>query len=212
MKISLRALELDLKNFKPYSEKDRFGEVMSSFFEQAKAQYSLLEEMQKKMETLYTEVAKYFAFDSKKYTMEECFGDIKQFKDQYIQACDENLKRRELEEKNRRAKEAKEKAEKERKERLSNKIDPTNSDNQMDQGLMEQLINSLHTGSAFAQHKRKRTKAVTPQGKFSESLKIYTKLTAILFFVDRRQQLSRSRSRAQIDQRAMQSAMFNANY
>lgn len=164
IKTSLRALELDLKNFKPYSDKDRFGKVMSSFLENTKTQYALLEEMQSKMESLYLEVAKYFSFDSKKYTMDECFGDIKQFKDQYICACEENLKRRELEIKNRRAKEAREKAEKERKERINNKIDPTNTDNQMDQGLMEHLIHSLHTGSAFAQHKRKRTKAVTPQG------------------------------------------------
>lgn len=38
-----------------------------------------MEGMAKKMSTLYLETAKYFAFDPKKYTMEEFFGDIKAF-------------------------------------------------------------------------------------------------------------------------------------
>lgn len=179
IRTGLRELELDLKNFKPYSDKDRFGEVMTTFKTDAQDQYSLLEEMLKKMETLYADLAKYFTFDVKQYSLDECFGDLKQFKDQYVQACSENLKIRELEEKNRRTKEAKEKMERERRERVSRQIDPKNSANPMDQGLMEHLLNSLHTGIVF-QHKRKRTKAVTPQGKFS--VKINPPICALYIF------------------------------
>lgn len=157
-------MELDLKNFKPYSPDDCFYEVMSKFRDKAQDEYSLLDGMHKKMEASYIELGKYFAFDPKHYAMEEFFNDMKQFKDQFAHAVIENRKQREIEEKNRRAKEAKAKVEKERRERVSHKIDPTKADG-MDQGLMEHLLNSLHSGSAFAQHKRKRTKAVTPQGK-----------------------------------------------
>lgn len=169
MRVNLRKLESELKNFKPICEQDKFEVVMASFKEEAQKQYSLLQEMQIKMETLFADLAKYFAFDAKKYSMEDCFRDIKEFKDLYINACEENQKRRELEEKNRRVKEAKEKAEKERKKRKLNKIDPKNTAAQMEQGLMEQLMDSLHSGSAFAQHKRKRTKVATPQGKHLQS-------------------------------------------
>ena len=164
MKNGLRELELDLKNFKPHSDDDRYGSVMKGFHEMAQTEYSLLENMRKKMESLYQELAAYFSFEPKKYTMDDCFGDIKLFKDQYMQACADNALRREMEEKSRRAKEQKEKLEKEKRERSSMKV-VLNKDgpDQNDQGLMEHLLNSLHSGTAFAQ-RRKRNKAVTPQG------------------------------------------------
>lgn len=167
LKSNLKRLELDLKSFKKHSAEDLFGDVMTVFGEEAKSQCSLLDEMYRKMEQKYSVLSKYLSFEEKKYKMDDCFADIKQFKDQFVQALQENLKAREREEKNRRAKEAKEKAEKEKKERINQRIDPSNSDQQ--EGLMEQLLNSLHTGSAFAQHKRKRTKAVTPQSKSPRS-------------------------------------------
>ncbi len=37
--------------------------------------------MFKKLEALFQGTAKYFAFDPKKYAMEEFFGDLKTFKD-----------------------------------------------------------------------------------------------------------------------------------
>lgn len=156
-------MELDLKTFKPHNCEDRFGDVMKQFCELAKEQYLLVDGMYKKMETSYLELSKYFTFEIKQYPMEDCFNDLKQFKDQYIQALADNHKQREIEEKNRRNKEAKEKAQKERRERVSHKIDPKIADC-MEQGLMEHLLSSIHDGSAFAQHKRKRNKPVTPQG------------------------------------------------
>ena len=179
MKSSIKSLDLDLKNFKAHSEEDRFGSVMRDFADHAIEQYSILEGMHKRMEALYLDLAAYFSFEPKQYTMDECFGDIKLFKDQYIAAAAENVARREMEEKARRAKEQKEKMEKEKRERASNKIAiPTSGSDTNDQGLMEQLLNSLHSGTAFAQ--RKGRKGVGPP----------------MRPVDRRQQFSRSRSRS----------------
>ena len=82
------------------------------------------------MERLYAELSEYYVFDKAKYTLEEFFGDIKTFKDQfkqvrsihskiyllkiYFQAYDSMLKEREAEAKLARAREAREKADKER--------------------------------------------------------------------------------------------------
>ena len=155
----------DLKSFKPHNDEDRFGSVMKEFLEQAKEQRSVLVEINKKMEGLYENLGKYFAFAPSKYTIELCFADLKTFKDQYKQAVAENIARRQLEEKNRRAKEAKEKAEKERKERASNKIDPFNTTSENEQGLMEHLLSSINSGQAFALKRRTRKNPTTPQGK-----------------------------------------------
>ena len=38
-----------------------------------------------KMERLYAELSEYYVFDKLKYTLEEFFGDIKTFKDQFKQ-------------------------------------------------------------------------------------------------------------------------------
>lgn len=43
-----------------------------------------MQEMFKKMELLYTELAEYYAFDKQKYTLEEFFTDLKTFKDSFI--------------------------------------------------------------------------------------------------------------------------------
>lgn len=51
------------------------------FLKDAQQQQELLAAMYKKLETLYASTAKYFAFDPKKYTMEEFFSDMKTFKD-----------------------------------------------------------------------------------------------------------------------------------
>ena len=92
------------------------------------------------MERLYAELSEYYVFDKLKYTLEEFFGDIKTFKDQFKQvglvrkvlmeicpsswvppikllfnqAYDSMLKERESEAKLARAREAREKADKER--------------------------------------------------------------------------------------------------
>ena len=53
------------------------------WFVDAQAQYSLLQSMGTKMDSLYTELAEYFVFDRRKYTLEELFSDLKIFKDKF---------------------------------------------------------------------------------------------------------------------------------
>jgi len=57
---------------------------MHQFVGIAKEQCEILEGMHKRMSTSYQKMAKYFCFDSKKYTMDEFFGDIKTFIDGFV--------------------------------------------------------------------------------------------------------------------------------
>lgn len=43
----------------------------------------MLEGMFKKMSSLFGDMGKYFTFDTKKYSMDEFFGDIKTFMEQF---------------------------------------------------------------------------------------------------------------------------------
>ena len=87
MESSIKNLETDLKNASKTNQDpdDRFEEAMGTFSTEARAQYSILNAMGSKMESLYTNLAEYFVFDKQKYTLEEFFGDIKLFKDQFKQ-------------------------------------------------------------------------------------------------------------------------------
>lgn len=155
MKKSITELELDLKTFKPYNSSDKFNDIMVPFLVDAKEKFEVLEQMFAKMDRLFKEIAQYYVFDPKKYTMEDLFTDIKTFKDQFIEAHKENIKAREQEEKIRRAREAKEKAEQEKKERQSKKLKLVDIGKEQE-GVMDSLLEALQTGSAFAQTKRKR--------------------------------------------------------
>lgn len=44
----------------------------------------MLQNMFKNMDSLYTEVSEHYSFDRQKYTIEEFFGDIKTFKDDFL--------------------------------------------------------------------------------------------------------------------------------
>ena len=85
---SIRNLETDLKNSSRTNQEpdDKFEDAMGTFSTEARAQYSILAAMGSKMESLYTDLAEYFVFDRQKYTLEEFFGDIKLFKDQFKKA------------------------------------------------------------------------------------------------------------------------------
>ena len=84
---SIKSMEIDLKNCSSASldPEDRFKETMEAFAEEASAQYSILDAMASKMEKLYTGLSEYFVFDKNKYSLEEFFGDIKLFIDQFKQ-------------------------------------------------------------------------------------------------------------------------------
>ena len=60
-----------------------FLNLPHDFISSAKEQYSVLHGMQKKMALLYKDMGKFYAFDIKKYTMEEFFQDLKTFKDSF---------------------------------------------------------------------------------------------------------------------------------
>ena len=169
MRKSIKDLELDLKNFKPINSDDKFVQIMTTFLVEAKDKFQLLEQMFAKMERLFQEIARYYAFDPKKYTMDEFFNDIKSFKDQFIEAKNENIKKREMEDKLRRAQKAKEKAEKEKLERKSKCVNLDIAKEQ--EGVMDSLLEALQTGSAFPQPKRKRQqRAINPNGMTTDLL------------------------------------------
>ena len=60
---------------------------MYQFVGVAKETCEVLEEMRKRMIASYQQMAKYFCFDAKKYTMDEFFGDIKTFIDGFVVTC-----------------------------------------------------------------------------------------------------------------------------
>jgi len=174
---NIKNLETDLKNARNTDPDDRFEEAMGAFCSEARSQCATLMTMGTKMERLYAELSEYYVFDKAKYTLEEFFGDIKTFKDQFKQAYDSMLKEREAEAKLARAREAREKADKERSDRAAKKralVDFNADDNQ--EGVMDSLLEALKTGTAFSRD-QKRKRAARPAG------------------AERRAQLNRSRSR-----------------
>ncbi|XP_066262081.1 protein diaphanous isoform X2 [Euwallacea similis] len=175
MDSSIRNLKTDLENNKvPQSDEDKFVEVMEKFSKEAREQCDVMQEMFKKMESLYSDLAEYYAFDKQKYTLEEFFTDLKTFKDSFIQAKEDNRKQREIEEKKEKVRLANEKKEQEKERNKRKLIDMNPKQNQ--EGVMDSLLAALSNGSAFAEnHKRKR--GTRPAG------------------AERRAQLQRSRSR-----------------
>ncbi|XP_053366683.1 protein diaphanous homolog 1 [Clarias gariepinus] len=153
----IKNLEKDIETFPPpQNEKDKFVEKMTIFVASAREQFEKLQLMHGNMEKQYEDLGKYFVFDPKKISPEELFGDLFNFKNMFQQAVMENQKRKEAEEKMRRAKLAKEKAEKEKEERQK-KINAGHTLNINDDGdetgIMDGLLEALQSGAAF---KRKR--------------------------------------------------------
>ncbi|XP_015122157.1 protein diaphanous isoform X2 [Diachasma alloeum] len=164
MESNIKNLEQDLANSKiPQSEQDCFIETMAPFAKKARESFEVMQSMYKNMETLYTDISDFFAFDKQKYTIEEFFGDIKKFKDDFVQSQKEIIKLREGEEKQRRAREAREKAELERAARAARKralVDMNAHETQ--EGVMDSLMEALQTGSAFSrpdQRRKRQTRA-----------------------------------------------------
>lgn len=156
MKRSINDLEKDLRNFKPHNSDDRFGDVMSKFLKEANERFQKLQTMFAKMDKLYKNLATYYAFDPKTYTMDEFFTDIKTFKDQFIGAHKENAKLREQEEKMRRATIDREKREVERQKKLQyHNMANSELNGDDDKGLMDNLMSRLETGAAFALRPRR---------------------------------------------------------
>uniref|UniRef100_A0A663FHT6 Protein diaphanous homolog 2 n=1 Tax=Aquila chrysaetos chrysaetos TaxID=223781 RepID=A0A663FHT6_AQUCH len=157
----IQRLELDIKNFpKTQDEHDKFVEKMSiSFFfaESAREIYEKLSNMHNNMNKLYENLGEYFTFDPKVISIEEFFGDLSNFRTLFLEALKENNKRREMEEKTKRAKLAKEKAEREKLERQKKKQQLIDMNKEGDEtGVMDSLLEALQSGAAF-RDRRKRT-------------------------------------------------------
>uniref|UniRef100_A0A8C1UYH2 Diaphanous related formin 1 n=1 Tax=Cyprinus carpio TaxID=7962 RepID=A0A8C1UYH2_CYPCA len=152
----IKDLEKDIETFPPpQSDRDKYVEKMTSFVATAQEQFVKLKLMHENMEKQYEDLGKYFVFDPKKISPEEFFGDLNNFRNMFQQAAKENQKRKEAEEKIRRAKLAREKAEKEKEEKQkrmnAGQIPNINDDDET--GIMDGLLEALQSGAAF---KRKR--------------------------------------------------------
>ncbi|XP_049824358.1 protein diaphanous isoform X3 [Aethina tumida] len=178
MDTSIKNLQQDIANNRlPQSDNDRFVEVMEEFAKSARQECDILMTMFKNMESLYAEIAEYYAFDKQKYTLEEFFTDLKTFKDSFITAQQDNEREREQEEKREKARLAKEKQDKERQAREANKVKLIDmNQTETKEGVMDSLLEALSTGSAFGREQR-RKRGPRPAG------------------AERRAQLQRSRSR-----------------
>uniref|UniRef100_A0A671UA95 Diaphanous related formin 1 n=1 Tax=Sparus aurata TaxID=8175 RepID=A0A671UA95_SPAAU len=148
----IKSLEKDLETFPPpQNDKDLFAEKI--FVATAREQHEKLDLLHKNMEKQYNDLGEFFVFDPKKISAEEFFGDLNTFKNMFLQAVKENQKRKEAEEKIKRAKLAREKAEKEKEEKLKkNQLLDINAEGD-ETGIMDGLLEALQSGAAF---RRKR--------------------------------------------------------
>ncbi|XP_054255201.1 protein diaphanous homolog 3 isoform X2 [Indicator indicator] len=158
MEQQLQQLEKDLQTFPvPEDKHDKFVAKMSSFLLHAREDFQKLSRMHENMEKLYQNVMGYYAIDLKKVSVEEFLTDLNNFRTMFMQAVKENMRRREAEEKQKRAKIAKEKAEKEKQERQQKKKRLLEMKTEGEEtGVMDSLLEALQSGAAF-RDRRKRT-------------------------------------------------------
>uniref|UniRef100_A0AAQ5YMV7 Diaphanous-related formin 2 n=1 Tax=Amphiprion ocellaris TaxID=80972 RepID=A0AAQ5YMV7_AMPOC len=161
MERHIQRLENDIENFpKTDDQQDKFVEKMSISFLlwlHSREQYEKLSTMHKNMQKLYESIGSYFAFDPHSVSVEDFFGDLSNFRVLFMEAVKENHKKREMEEKIKRAKLAKEKAEREKQERQQKKKQLIDMNKEGDEtGVMDSLMEALQSGAAF-RDRRKRT-------------------------------------------------------
>ncbi|XP_075805817.1 protein diaphanous homolog 3 [Microtus pennsylvanicus] len=154
----LQQLEKDLETFPPPEDlHDKFVIKMSSFITGAKEQYENLSKLLSNMTQLHQSAMRYYAVNMKKVSVEEFFNDLNNFRTTFMQALNENIKKREAAEKDKRARLAKERAEKERLERQLEKKRLLEMKTEGDEtGVMDSLLEALQSGAAF-RDRRKRT-------------------------------------------------------
>ncbi|XP_071981732.1 protein diaphanous homolog 2 isoform X2 [Engystomops pustulosus] len=158
----IRRLEGDIKNFpKTDNAHDKFVEKMNTFAKSAREQCEKLSNMYNNMNKLYNNLGEYFTFDPKAVSVEEFFGDLSSFRSLFLEAVKENNKRREMEEKMKRAKIAKEKAEREKMERMQKKKLLIDMNKEGDEtGVMDSLLEALQSGAAFRDRRKRTPKAI----------------------------------------------------
>uniref|UniRef100_A0A3Q2QVG9 Diaphanous related formin 2 n=1 Tax=Fundulus heteroclitus TaxID=8078 RepID=A0A3Q2QVG9_FUNHE len=155
MERQIQRLENDIENFPKMDEP------------QDKFQYEKLSIMHKNMQKLYESIGSYFAFDPHSVSVEDFFGELANFRFLFLEAVKENHKKREMEEKIKRAKLAKEKAEREKQERQQKKKQLIDMNKEGDEtGVMDSLMEALQSGAAF----RDRRKRTPRNGRTTDSL------------------------------------------
>uniref|UniRef100_A0A670Y818 Diaphanous related formin 3 n=1 Tax=Pseudonaja textilis TaxID=8673 RepID=A0A670Y818_PSETE len=156
MEGQIKQLGKDLETFpQPEDPHDKF--VTKIFLVQSKEQFKQLSTIHKSMENLYRDVMEYYAIDLKKVSVEEFLTDLSNFKAMFTQAAKDNMRRKEMEEKQRRARMAQEKAEKEKLEKQQKKKHLLDIKTEKDEtGVMDSLLEALQSGAAF-RDRRKRT-------------------------------------------------------
>uniref|UniRef100_A0A8C4EV74 Diaphanous-related formin 3 n=1 Tax=Dicentrarchus labrax TaxID=13489 RepID=A0A8C4EV74_DICLA len=200
MERQLLQLERDLETFSsPDDPNDMFFTKMASFSKVAREQYGKLVIMHSNMETLYQNMLEYFAVDPKKTSVEELFTDLSNFRSMFTQALKENLKRRESEEKQRRARAAKEKAEREKQERQQKKrrLLEVNTEND-ETGVMDSLLEALQSGAAF-RDRRKRAPRPRDNQQQTISPSSFRQVLRPVNHENNKAPLQRSRSRQNIN-------------
>ncbi|MGH0116364.1 UNVERIFIED_CONTAM: hypothetical protein FKN15_035668, partial [Acipenser sinensis] len=157
-------LEKDVQAFPPTTnEKDNFVKT-------AREQYEKLALMYNNMEKQYEDLGAYFVFNPKKISVEEFFGDLSNFKSMFQQAVKENQKRKEADEKIRKAKLAREKAEREKEEKQKrNQLIDINAEGD-ETGIMDGLMEALQSGAAFRRKRGPRQAANRRAGNAVTSL------------------------------------------
>uniref|UniRef100_A0A8B9KP07 Diaphanous-related formin 3 n=2 Tax=Astyanax mexicanus TaxID=7994 RepID=A0A8B9KP07_ASTMX len=164
MEKQLLQLEKDLETFSSSTDQQDMFHNPHSFSMQAREQYQKLVIVHSNMGTLYQNMVEYFAVDPKKTSVEELFTDLSNFRAMFAQAVKENGRRREAEEKQRRARAAKEKAEREKQERQQRKKRLLDVNAEKDEtGVMDSLLEALQSGAAF---RDRRKRAPRPRGEF----------------------------------------------
>ncbi|XP_006029533.2 protein diaphanous homolog 2-like [Alligator sinensis] len=158
MEHQIQRLESDIEKFpKTEDAHDKFVEKISSFSKNARDHYEKLSNMHNNMIKLYENLGEYFSFDPKATGIEEFFGDLSSFRTLFLEALKENNKKKEMEEKIKRAKLAKEKVEREKLERQQKKKQLMDMNKEGDEmGVMDNLLEALQSGAAF-RDRRKRT-------------------------------------------------------
>ncbi|XP_051791304.1 protein diaphanous homolog 2 isoform X3 [Erpetoichthys calabaricus] len=164
MERQIQRLENDIKNFpKVTDENDKFVEKMSSFATHAREQYEKLATRHKNMLKMYETLSSYFLFDAQTVNVEDFFGDLNAFRILFLEALKENHKKREMEEKVKRAKLAKEKAEREKLERQQKKKQLIDMNKEGDEtGVMDSLMEALQSGAAFRDRRKRAPRTGEP--------------------------------------------------
>uniref|UniRef100_A0A8C7IE60 Diaphanous related formin 2 n=1 Tax=Oncorhynchus kisutch TaxID=8019 RepID=A0A8C7IE60_ONCKI len=169
MERHIQRLENDIENFpKTDDEKDKFVEKLSISFSCflliSHIQYEKLSTMHKNMQKLYESLGSYYAFDPHVLCVEDFFGDLASFRTLFVEAVKDNHKKREMEEKIKRARLAKEKAEREKQERQQKKKQLIDMNKENETGVMDSLMEALQSGAAF----RDRRKRTPRNGKYTQ--------------------------------------------